>query len=217
MGREFLQDFVSVFTFDVSAYVSFGCWSTGKYTYSLAFSFSLVGFVVLLTFGIFVYQSNKARSENDDVNSEETMERLHDIFAKFDTDGTGIDKAEVTTMCAKIDEDITSNEIDYLFEAADSDGSGQIDFKEFYSAVISTEKKNRKDAKRLDLKKLVQKKRRTDIASDATGRIFLLVFLLYPGLTNKIFEAFTCRQLAADGSEAVLAVDYSVDCNSTEY
>jgi hypothetical protein len=179
----------------------------------------MVGFVVLLTFCIFCYQSGKASSENDDIESEETMERLHAVFSKFDADGTGIEKDEVAIMCAKIDDDITQKEIDHLFNKADTDGSGVIDFKEFYAAVISTEKKSRKEAKKLDLKKLVEKKRRTDIASDATGRLFLLVFLLYPGLTNKIFEAFMCRSLSADDDrpEAVLAVDYSVDCNSTEY
>ena len=36
--KDFLRDFVSVFTFDISGYFSFGCWSTGKFTceYTLA-------------------------------------------------------------------------------------------------------------------------------------------------------------------------------------
>ena len=59
---------------------------------------------------------------------------------------------------------------------------------------------------------VVKRKQADDTQSDAQHKIFLLVFLLYPGLTNKIFEGLICRDLGGDPVTSVLEVDYSVDC-----
>ena len=48
--------------------------------------------------------------------------------------------------------------------------------------------------------------------SNALTKVFLLVFILYPGLTNKIFEGLICRDLGGDPLTSVLAVDYRVEC-----
>lgn len=59
---------------------------------------------------------------------------------------------------------------------------------------------------------LVTRKQHADRMSDAFSKLFLIVFLLYPGLTAKIFEGLTCRDL---GGVSVLDVDYSVNCEKT--
>eukprot|EP01050_Picozoa_sp_SAG11_P001401 SAG11_NODE_60_length_19094_cov_26.549566_16_plen_66_part_00 len=44
---------------------------------------------------------------------------------------------EVMAIAHKIDEHITEESVQELFQAADQDGSGIIDFGEFYSAVVN--------------------------------------------------------------------------------
>jgi hypothetical protein len=67
----------------------------------------------------------------------------------------------------------------------------------------------------LDFNHIVTKSRQASVKASAMGRVFLLVFLLYPALTNKIFEGFACRDLG-HGVE-VLDVDYTIDCESEWY
>jgi hypothetical protein len=62
---------------------------------------------------------------------------------------------------------------------------------------------------------LVKRLAQANIRDAAAGRLFLLVFLLYPAVTNKIFEGFLCRSIGDDAS--VLHVDYSVGCESPAY
>ena len=48
--------------------------------------------------------------------------------------------------------------------------------------------------------------------------LFLLVFLLYPGLTNKIFEMFACRELGPQSAPfSVLHIDYTITCDTTQW
>ena len=47
----------------------------------------------------------------------------------------------------------------------------------------------------LDLSLLVLKHKKMLVKADAAGRLFLLAFLLYPGLTTKLFEGFICRDI----------------------
>jgi len=100
-----------------------------------------------------------------------------------------------------------------LMARADQDGSGILDFDEFHEAVVHHAGSD--DGQTLDFQMLVKKKALADIRDAAAGRLFLLVFLLYPSLTNKIFEGLSCRRLGEDYS--VLYVDYSIDCGSAEY
>ena len=56
-------------------------------------------------------------------------------------------------------------------------------------------------------------KRRLTTSAAAT---FLQVFVMYPGLTNKIFEVFLCRDLGPDFTPgSVMHADYGVDCDET--
>ena len=100
-----------------------------------------------------------------------------------------------------------------IVDKADQDGSGRIDFEEFHDAVVNQSSSD--DGDELDLGMLVRNKALADVRDAATGRLFLLVFLLYPALTNKIFEGLSCRTLGGDYS--ILYADYSVDCGSLAY
>jgi hypothetical protein len=58
---------------------------------------------------------------------------------------------------------------------------------------------------------------RRAVGVEAAGRrlranTFVLVFLIYPGVSNRAFGVFNCRQLSPD--LAVLEDDYSVDCGT---
>jgi hypothetical protein len=52
----------------------------------------------------------------------------------------------------------------------------------------------------LDLNLLVLKQKKMLVKADAAGRLFLLAFLLYPGLTTKLFEGFICRDIGLGAS-----------------
>ena len=97
-----------------------------------------------------------------------------------------------------------------LFERADTDGSGSIDFEEFYAALVHPDA-----GLELDLAGLVRRAQQQAARADAFGRVSLLLFLLYPMITNKIFKAFDCRDLGS--GIAVLHADYNLECSSPEY
>merc|ERR1712166_207430 len=133
-------------------------------------------------------------------------------YHRFDPDGDGISWTEMNEIVNKIDDDITEEETQELFERADTDGGGLIDFDEFYAAVHDDSQAAKGS---LDLKKLVRKQEKVLIRADAAGRVFLSAFLLYPGLTQKIFDGFGCRDLGY--GQTVLMVDYTIDCETAEY
>jgi hypothetical protein len=47
------------------------------------------------------------------------------------------------------------------------------------------------------------------------GNLFVLVFLIYPGISNRAFGVFNCRTLSV--SVRVLVADYSVECDSDQH
>ena len=47
------------------------------------------------------------------------------------------------------------------------------------------------------------------------GEVFLLLFLIYPFVTNRLFSVLNCRQLS--GSVSVLVDDYTVDCSTATH
>ena len=140
----------------------------------------LVVIAVLLFFFLSVAKANRKSEKASEKDKKEAAEVA---FKRFDTDGRGINKDEMTAMCAKIDERITKKQVTELFEAADRDGGGIIDFTEFYTAI-----KNHGDGQeneQIDMSALVSRSQRNALAADATGRVSLLAFLLYPSLTTK--------------------------------
>ena len=69
-----------------------------------------------------------------------------------------------------------------LMDKADKDGSGRLEFDEFHDAVV--DHIGSEDNDTVDFQMLVRKKALADIRDAATGRLFLLVFLLYPSLVS---------------------------------
>ena len=69
---------------------------------------------------------------------------------------------------------IVVEQVENVFNKADADGGGIIDFEEFYAAVEAT------DASELNIGDIVDKARRTDTNAATMGSVFLLSFLLYP-------------------------------------
>jgi hypothetical protein len=47
--------------------------------------------------------------------------------------------------------------------------------------------------------------------TNLTDRLFFLLFLTYPPITNNLFQMLNCRQISA--TEDILVADYQVDCN----
>ena len=66
-----------------------------------------------------------------DLTAEETAE-LSKIFESCDLDGDGfIDREEFHTLLKKLDDDVSRDECLLNFEVVDTEGDGNIGFKEF--------------------------------------------------------------------------------------
>eukprot|EP01051_Picozoa_sp_SAG22_P006042 SAG22_NODE_381_length_11354_cov_6.529631_3_plen_378_part_00 len=286
---DFVMSLASLVRFDLSEVlslgdmgmdISIGCMSSGHYYSKLQFNILLVCFVVMLEAVHTGYQVQQVKSGQKHMSEDEHRARVLAIFSQFDKDGDGVELEEVTQIARKIDPEVSDEAVEHLFELADTDKSGVIDFEEFYAAVmkknrglskrakakaaesnadetivawkeakaavsaaVSPEEKEAAKAKaadakvaadaarqaakeahraknhpakhRFDLKVLVKRQQMLQIRADASGRLFLLVFLLYPGLTGKIFQGTACRQLGPGSS--VLLADYSVSCEDVSY
>ena len=224
--------------FDFTIVIGFGCWSDGSYTASLLLNIALVVAIVVAVYVDYHVKLAKLERRSKTATEEEFETAIKLVFDKIDADGTGIDKAELTNLCTKNAPSATPEQIDTLFNEADKDGGGRIDFTEFFSALDAD---GDGESNRIDLRSLLSKAASNAIAADAAGRVSLLVFLLYPGLTQKIFKAFIvrkppslplfrelvgllligdrgfaqCRSLGLD--MAVLTSDYSIVCESNYY
>ena len=210
--QAFLRSFIDIFRFDISFTLGVGCLGKGSYVTGLATNLAMLCAVVLVVFVVFMEKMRRINNPNNIITKEEELEKMKDLYHRFDPDGDGISWTEMNEIVNKIDDDITEEETQELFERADTDGGGLIDFDEFYAAVHDDSQAAKGS---LDLKKLVRKQEKVLIRADAAGRVFLLAFLLYPGLTQKIFDGFGCRDLGY--GQTVLMVDYTIDCETAEY
>jgi len=67
---------------------------------------------------------------------DELKAKLRPIFDKFDTDGSGaVSKAEMQLMVAELKLEVTDEQLTAIMADADPDGSGEIDFDEFVTAL----------------------------------------------------------------------------------
>jgi hypothetical protein len=183
--------------------LGFGCLGYKGYVSSLLLNFSIA---VILAFVIYVIYKVHANGVDNGKESdpETTKEHMRVLFDKFDKDAGGIDPAEVKCIMLQIDPEVEDAAVDKLFAIADTDGSGVIDFDEFLAAVTHEDKEN------FSLDELVKSKEKFDLKSEALDQIFLLVFVMYPGLTNKVFQGFMCRDIGNNIS--VLDADYQLQC-----
>ena len=80
---------------------------------------------------------NDASTDAASLSDEELRARLRPVFHKFDVDGSGtVSTEEMASMLSLLEMDLTPDEVAQLMVDADPDGSGEIDFEEFY-AVLS--------------------------------------------------------------------------------
>lgn len=218
--RDFIEAISSFLRFDIGdifAQLSLGCLGSGRYYSSLVMHCLTVAAVVVAVILQFLYREQ--RDAKKEVTEEENRENAKEIFDRIDLDGNGLELNEVAAVVREIDEAVSDAEIDALFSVADTDDSGVISFEEFYTAISTSSNEVTKGieseegsdkAITLDLGNIIRNKLLADRKSDALTKIFLVVFLFYPGLTNKIFDGFMCREL--DDGVSVLQADYTIDC-----
>ena len=130
---EFIGIFLKLFNFDFTFLIAIGCYSDGAYFSSLMMNIVLIGVVVV---GSFIFAKYELSQIDKTSHDEETHKaEVQKIFDRFDLDGNGIELDEVAVICRRISPKATAAEIEALFQSADTDGSGVIDFEEFYAAV----------------------------------------------------------------------------------
>eukprot|EP01046_Picozoa_sp_COSAG06_P031452 COSAG06_NODE_3065_length_5901_cov_5.700965_2_plen_1264_part_00 len=209
--KVFLSGIIRYFRFDIMIILEFGCVTDGGYTQSLFGNCLVVVVIIAMVLAQYFYREN--RDENAVITEEEGTKQAKFLFEKFDQDGDGIGLNEVASIVQRINPDTTPEQIEAIFRSADKDGSNVITFDEFYEATQgSGDGKARDTGEMLDLGLVVKQHLKSSRQSDALTKVFLLVFLLYPGLTNKIFEGLICRDLGGEPLSSVLEVDYSIDC-----
>jgi len=210
---DFIELVASWFRFDIVDLFDLGCLSSGSYVSSLVANIALVVIISISVGLVYLWDARRSDHEDFGVDDGDGLHRRHlkELFDQFDADGKGITATEMCDVVRKINPEADDEQAQQLFDKADSDGGGSIDFGEFEAAV------NQHGDGVLDggLQALVKRVARANIRDAAAGRLFLLVFLLYPALTNKIFEGFICRSIGDNAS--VLHVDYSVECESQTY
>ena len=166
-----------------------GCVSTGSYISTLITAVSMVLLVAVAVGLIYLYEMRRLDRADYDPDDKEAVADLRELYEQFDTDGDGIQLEEVQAIVLKIEPTTTPGDVEALFKTADADGSGHIDFEEFNAAVNA----DTDDAMRLDLGILVKKKAQANIRDTATGRLFLLVFLLCKCLHDICSSVSTLR------------------------
>jgi len=68
--------------------------------------------------------------------ADQDQEAIKDIFRQWDTDGSGsISKQEMSAVLRKLNPKFTEQQLDIMFESADTNKDGQIDFGEFISWI----------------------------------------------------------------------------------
>eukprot|EP01047_Picozoa_sp_COSAG01_P040076 COSAG01_NODE_3349_length_6224_cov_19.144653_1_plen_1296_part_00 len=194
-----LLNLLAIFRFDVMSLVGLGCLMEESYANSLAVNICMVVAMMLLSLAVAAVQRSREPSES----------KLQQLFSALDTDGHGLTVDEIIDVVHTVNDAVQREQVQRMFADADSDGSERLSFDEFYAVY-------KQDS---GLGKVLQQAQRNRSMNDSLGRLFLLVFLLYPGLTSKIFDIFLCRDLGPVGPgttpRRVLHADYGVDCDET--
>eukprot|EP00574_Skeletonema_japonicum_P003347 CAMPEP_0201726590 /NCGR_PEP_ID=MMETSP0593-20130828/9952_1 /ASSEMBLY_ACC=CAM_ASM_000672 /TAXON_ID=267983 /ORGANISM="Skeletonema japonicum, Strain CCMP2506" /LENGTH=150 /DNA_ID=CAMNT_0048218103 /DNA_START=75 /DNA_END=527 /DNA_ORIENTATION=+ len=80
-----------------------------------------------------VLMSAKKKNSKDDPDKE-----LKDAFKVFDADGSGtISKAELMQLMKSLGQNLSEGELTAMMDEVDTDKSGEIDFKEFKTMMMS--------------------------------------------------------------------------------
>ena len=173
-----------------------GCLLDGTFFPALAANICLVGGIIVLELIHFKWEAAHIEKNASKLTEEENKMRVRRIYDRFDLDGEGVSLEEVILIVKSIDPNIPPEQVEDLFNEADADGGGVLSFEEFFNAVTeppdhpeekrkrSIKKLGRKQGEKLNLAVLVKKQQRAETKAAAAGRIFLLAFLLYPGLSS---------------------------------
>ena len=243
--RTFVNDFVEFFRFDIMgivAHLQFGCLTTGTYLSSLLGNMVMISLVILLVVGQYYIQKRKDESED---SSDEAWRRSHkkaaaQIFDHNDANDDGaVTLDELVDLMNRVEHWLSEDEVlvlaKQIFTDADVNHDGFLSFDEWYQSVLASEvNKGKFDGREqgtedtdgeqgaeedaglhLDIGQLFSDAQMAERVSDAMTKVFILVFLLYPGMTNKIFDGLICRDLGGDPAVTVLEVDYTVSCADT--
>jgi hypothetical protein len=207
--RSLLGAILSVFNFDITFQLGLGCLTGGSYVASLATSLAMVVVVAVGVACAYVYGMYCIRRDSASVDTSMHMEYVRALYMKIGG-GDNITLPTVQTLLEALDLAASPEIMAALFERADADGSGSIDFEAFHDALVHPDA-----GFKLDLASLIKRDQQQAARADAFARVSLLLFMLYPMITNKIFKGFDCRDLGS--GLAVLDVDYNVECSSPEY
>ena len=195
----FIREVASAFRFDIAGIfttsLGIGCALDGTFFPALTANICLVGGIMLLELVHFKWEVAHIEKNAAKLTEAENKMRVRRIYDRFDLDGDGVSLEEVILIVKSIDPNIPPEQVKDLFDEADADNGGGLSFEEFFNAVTeppdSNEKRKRsikslgrKQAQKLNLGILVKKQQRAETKASAAGRIFLLAFLLYPGLSS---------------------------------
>ena len=109
--------------------------SDGSYTPSLLTNIALIGAVVIIVFAVYEIEVGRLGRRDKHATYDEKFEAAKRAFDKIDRDGDGIDLEEVSRLVLKCAPTTSSEQVLDLFNAADKDGGGTIDFTEFHAAL----------------------------------------------------------------------------------
>eukprot|EP01047_Picozoa_sp_COSAG01_P050684 COSAG01_NODE_5151_length_4451_cov_74.855699_1_plen_750_part_10 len=165
-----LLNLLAIFRFDIMNIVGLGCYVEESYANSLAGNIFLVVTMIMVSVIIAAVQRNK----------EPSVSKLQQFFQSVDTDGNGLTVDEIVVVVHQVDDSVQRGHVENVFTEADADHSERLSFDEFYT--MYTQKSG--------LGEVLRRARRKRSMDDSLGRLYLLVFLVYPGLTSKIFDIF---------------------------
>lgn len=208
--NDFLDTYVSWIKLDFVSMFKLGCLSSDGYVSSLMTNVGLVVVIGFIFAALYMFQIRKVDSHYiaDDEQSREALRQVYDQFS----DGKDLDQEQLCNAVSKIDATLSNQNLAAIFAKADADKTGTISFDSFCASIRSG------SAGTVDepsLRAVVLTQKVAEITNSTVDRAFLLVFIVYPALTNKIFEAFSCRDFGHGGS--VLEVDYEMSCDSATY
>jgi hypothetical protein len=214
---DFLSNFVQMFRFDLAAVLfNVGCLVKSGYVTSLLSNVILALIILLALYAMYLLEAFQIRNQKvTDKEMEAQKQTLMELYNEFDKDGDGLELEELQAAVSKILPSVTKDDVEKLFKMADSDNdsehsSGVLSFDEFYAAATL---EGGDDA--FDLAYIVKVQFLASAKADAMEGGFLVIFLLYPSLTNLFFEGFVCRDLGPETS--ILVTDYSINCDDDSY
>ena len=119
-----LLSYLTFFRFDFSLVVSIGCIMSDSYFTSLGVSFGVVVLIGAVVYANYLYLQKTASDEG----------QLRELFLRFDKDSNGITEDEIVALIEthpKLKKKVafSADQIKTIFTAADTDGSGRLEFE----------------------------------------------------------------------------------------